>query len=66
MIVRGFGSENEIAKVLDVVRVTLMNVSEQVCGEVELYVVPVICIPICDQNIELARKTCLLDEFKVS
>ena len=48
MIVRGFVIENETARSLDVLRVKSLNVLENVCCEVELYVVPVICSPICD------------------
>ena len=57
LILSGFGSKNETAQLLSVVRVKIMNVSEMFCTDVELFVVPRICSPICDQNIELAQST---------
>ena len=35
MIVRGFGGKNEMMRVLDVVTVKVMDISEKICGEIE-------------------------------
>ena len=57
IIVNGFGGKQEKLVVLDIVRVLVYNTEGTKCGEVELYVVPYICKPICDQEIELAQAT---------
>ena len=44
-----------MVRVLYVVTVNVIDISEKIWGEVELYVVPVICSPVCDQTIEVAR-----------
>ena len=57
IIVNGFGGKDEKLVCLDIVRVSVHNTQGVNCGEVDLYVVPFICKPICDQKIELAQAT---------
>ena len=57
MIVNGFGRENAVVNVLEVVKAHILDTSENVCTEVELCVVPLVCSPIWGQSIELARET---------
>ena len=57
MIVRGFGRKEEELRILDVVRVQVYNDLDVKCGSIEVYVVPFICEPICDQKIEMAQTT---------
>ena len=57
MIVRGFGSITEVLKKFDIVRVKVWNLSRTKFRDLDLYVVPFICSPICDQHIELAQAT---------
>ena len=67
ILVRGFGGGDESPRNLEVVRAKITDIAEKSCTEVELYVVPVICSPICDQKIEVARDTYNhLNEFNVS
>ena len=56
MIIRGFGG-NELAKELNVVKVRVMDTFRHTSTDLEAYVVPVICEPILDQNVEIARET---------
>ena len=55
--VRGFGGGDESPRNLEVVPAKITDIAEKSCTEVELYVVPVICSPICDQKIEVAPDT---------
>ena len=57
MVVNAFGgTENQIVE-YDIVQVSIMDLQGKKLGEVELYVVPIICKPICEQKIELAQAT---------
>ena len=57
MIVRGFGSDEEIMRELEVVRVSVWNKNLQWYRVIDLYAVPYLCSPICGQNIDLAKAT---------
>ena len=58
LIVNGFGGKEEKLVDLNVVSVSVHNaLDEEKHGVIELYVVPSICKPICDQQIELAQVT---------
>lgn len=57
MIVRAFGSSEEVMKRLDVVRAKIWDSDGRTHRDVELYVVPFICSPVCGQHIELAQAT---------
>ena len=53
----GFGGKEEKLVNLDVVSVSIKNIHGVYCGRIELYVVPFICKPLCDQQIDLAQAT---------
>ena len=57
IIVRGFAQAEEVLRSLDVVRLKVWNISRENYREVELYVVPFICNPLCNQSIDLAKAT---------
>ena len=57
LIINGFAGKEEKLVNLDVVAVSVKNTDGEKCGSIELYVVPFICKPICDQPIELAQAT---------
>ena len=57
IIINGFGGKDEKLVILDIVRVIVHNTQVKKCGENELSVVPFICKPLCNQEIELAQAT---------
>ena len=57
LIVNGIGGKEEKLVNLDVILISAHNTNGRNCGVIELYVVPFICKPICDQQIELAQAT---------
>ena len=57
IIVRGFAQAEEVLRSLDIVRLKVWNISRENYREVELYVVPFICSPLCNQSIDLAKAT---------
>ena len=57
IIINGFGGKYENLVILGIVRVIVHNTQGKKCGESELYVVPFMCKPLCNQEIELGQAT---------
>ena len=58
IIVDGFAGKESSVKNQDIVKAMITSVSGDFKCEIELHVVPVICSPIHNQEIDLARSTC--------
>ena len=57
IIENGFAGKDEKLVTLYIVLVIVHNTQGKKCCEFELYVVPLICKPLCNQEIELAQAT---------
>ena len=57
MIVNGFGDEEVSLQELKIVSPILWNMSQTEYRKIDLYVVPLICSPILDQKVRMAKKT---------
>ena len=56
LTVKVFGETCERAQKLDVVKLKIQNSRSNVSSEIEAYVVPVICSPISNQRVDLAKE----------
>ena len=57
MIVKGFGCTEEVMRKMDVICLRIWDSSKSQFRDIEVYVVPFICSPICNQEIDLAKAT---------
>ena len=57
LITCSFGSEKGEMKELDIVKAKIWNANEALYRTIKLVVVPIICNPLSDQNIDLAKAT---------